>query len=152
VAQWALNKDGSGPVAVEVLKATEPYRGGDGYDTHPEFQVQYTYDDGAKVIAMSGGGTDAGALGNKDGQVPRRGGGKALTVGPDENGVLFLGEGGGLFVSRGAILASDAKILAEPLKDGPNVYDGRPTNHVQNFVDCMRSRKQPISGAVVGAS
>ena len=155
IAQWALNKDSSGPVAVEVLKATEPYKGGDGYNCHPSFHVQYSYDNGAKVIAMNGGGTDMGAkLVDKDGKTPdQRFGpnkGKPMQVGPDENGVLFLGENGTIFVGRGALLASHAKILSEPPKEDPKVYESRPTNHVQNFVDCVKSRKQPICNPTVG--
>ena len=144
IAQWALGKDGSGPIAVEVLKASEPYKGGDGYNCHPSFQIQYTYDNGTKVLAMSGGGTSARDLVNKDGMAPNR------SVGPNENGVLIQGESGTIFVSRGTLLASDAKILAEPLKEDPKVYDGRPTNHMQNFVDCVKSRKQPICNATIG--
>ena len=137
---------------MEVIKASEPYNGGDGYNCHPSFQVQYTYDDGTRVIAMSGGGTDLESkLVDKDGKVPEQrfgpNRGRPMRVGPEENGVLFLGEEGTLFVSRGTILASDAKILSEPLKDDPKVYDGRPTNQMQNFVDCVKSRKPPIANA-----
>ncbi|MHB1426953.1 MAG: Gfo/Idh/MocA family protein [Gemmataceae bacterium] len=154
IAQWALNKDGSGPIAVECLKADKPYEGGDGYNCHHTFQVQYTYDNGAKVIAMSGGGTNMeGKLVNKDGKNERRfrdGRVGPIKVGANENGVLLLGENGSIFVSRGELFASDGKILSEPLKDAPQVYDGRPTNHMQNFVDCVKSRKTPICGVVVG--
>ncbi len=150
IAQWALNKDGSGPVAVEVLKAAAPYKGGDGYNCHPTFQVQYTYDNGAKVIAMSGGGSSPGKLVDKDGKPPKRRNGTEMTIGPNDNGVLILGESGTIFVSRGSLLASDARILAEPLKDDPMVYEGRPTNQMQNFVDCVKSRRQPICNATVG--
>jgi predicted dehydrogenase len=142
IAQWALNEDGSGPVAVEVLKAAEPYKGDDGYNCHPSFQVQYTYGSGAKVIAMSGGGTGVKGLVDKDGKPANR------PVGSDENGVLIQGENGAIFVSRGRVLASDARIFSEPLKDDPKVW---PTNHMQNFVDCVRSRKQPICNVTVGA-
>ncbi|HEY7425046.1 MAG TPA: Gfo/Idh/MocA family oxidoreductase [Gemmataceae bacterium] len=142
IAQWALGKDGSGPVAVEVLKAEEPYKGGDGYNCHPKFQLQYTYDNGTKVIAMSGGGTDAGELADKEGKKKR--------VDANKNGVLIQGEGGTIFVGRSDLLASDAKILSEPLKEDPKVYEGRPTNHMQNFVDCVKSRKAPICDVVVG--
>jgi predicted dehydrogenase len=155
IAQWALNKDGSGPLAVECLKADKPYDGGDGYNCHHTFHVQYTYDNGTKVIAMSGGGTDMGdKLVNKDGKAERsfRGRTAPLRVGPSSNGALFLGENGVIFVSRDTLVASDAKILSEPLKDDPKVYDARPTNHMQNFVDCVKSRKTPICDVMVGSS
>src|SRR5207245_2511962 len=107
----------------------------------------YTYDGDVKVIAMSGGGTEVKGLVNAKGESTRKQKGQDVPIGrisPDENGALIQGESGTVFVGRGMLLASDAKILAEPFKEDPMVYDYRPTNHMQNFVDCVKSRKQPI--------
>lgn len=126
IAQWCLGMDGNGPVAVEVIKAEKPYQGKDGYNCHPSFDIQYTYANGVKVFAQSDG----------------------------DNGVKIHGEDGKwIFVSRGTIAASDKKILEEPLKtDAIQLYDSRPTNHMANFIDCVRSRKKPICDVEIGAS
>ncbi len=152
-AQWALDMDGSGPVAVEVVEASPPYAGGDGYNCHEHFKVKYTYENGTEMFVLSRGGMSPGSLVDKDGKPPRTRDGRERTIDGSENGVLFIGEKGTLFVSRGDLLASDAAILTEPLgPDAVQVYRSRPTNHMQDFVDAVRSREQPICSARVGAS
>lgn len=141
IAQWALGMDGSGPTAVECVKATEPYSKGDGYNCHENFSVKYTYANGAEVFAMSGGGSEADLF---------KADGKAKKVGKDENGLLIVGETGKVFVSRGEIAASDAKILSDPLETDPKLYPTRPTDHMGNFIDCVASREKPIANATVG--
>jgi hypothetical protein len=74
-----------------------------------------------------------------------------FVVNGDTNGVLMVGDEGAIFVSREVIYASDKKIIAEPLKQGQvELYPSRPTNHMQNFIDCVRSREQPICNPTVG--
>ncbi len=168
IAQWALGMDDSGPIGVEMLKATAPYSKGDGYNCHENFQVKYTYANGAEVVAMSGGGTDVKGLVRADGKPVTKkvkkkikgddGETKETTVdvpvefiSGDENGVMIFGENGTVFVSRGLLLASDAKILSEPLgKDDPMLYPTRPTDHMGNFLDCVKTRQQPICHVGVG--
>lgn len=92
-----------------------------GYNTATDFQVTYTYPGDIPVIAMHEG----------------------------ENGVRFEGEGGWIFVSRGKIEASNEAILKEPLSPGATrLYESN--DHHQNFVDCVRSRKETICPAEVG--
>ena len=167
IAQWALGMDGSGPVAVKAVEAAAPLKSGDGYNCHPTFKVEYTYANGAKVYAMDGRGTKVEGLVRGDGSAPSRKLRRKLdvegkqveftadvpldTVSGDENGVMIFGETGTVFVSRGQLLASDAKILSEPFKDDPMLYPSRPTNHMGNFLDCVKSREKPIADVTVGA-
>jgi len=151
IAQWCLGMDGSGPVAVEAVEAKEPHKGGDGYNTHPQFKVKYTYANGSEVIATDGRGMKVPGLVNKDGN-PRKGrdGKEIAELSGDENGVLIVGEKGTVFVSRGFIVASDAKILSEEIKDMKPLYPKRPTSHMQNFIECVKDRTAPIADPVVG--
>jgi len=157
IAQWCLGKDGSGPTGVEVVAADKPYSKGDGYNCHPTFKVKYTYDTGTEVFALSGGGVGTGStvkgLVTAKGEPRKDRGGKTHDVlNGGENGVLVVGENGTLFVSRGFIVASDPKILSVPLgKDDPKLYPSRPTNHMGNFLDCVKTRETPIAGVDVGA-
>ncbi|MHC4416892.1 MAG: Gfo/Idh/MocA family protein [Planctomycetota bacterium] len=61
-----------------------------------------------------------------------------------ENGVKFEGEEGRIFVNRGRIEAEPRNLLTSRI--GPNeqhLY--RSTDHRQNFLDCVRSRREPVA-------
>jgi predicted dehydrogenase len=150
IAQWCLGMDGNGPVEVECLEAEKPHAGGDGYNCHPTFKVQYTYGNGVKVIAMDGRGKGVKGMVTKDGNPVKDRDGKPKEIGPSDNGLMIFGESGTVFVGRGILVASDAKIINEPIKDMPALYPTRPTNHIQNFLDCLKTRKEPICGPMVG--
>ncbi len=152
IAQWCLGKDGSGPTGVERVAAKEPHHGTDGYNTHPTFKVRYTYPEGSEVFAMSGGGTKVDGLVDAKGEKRKNREGKEIDgIDGNENGLLIVGEEGTIFVSRGFIVANDAKILSAPIKDDPKLYPTRPTDHMGNFLDCVKTRQKPICDVTVGA-
>ena len=129
IAQWALGRDGSGPVAVTAT-GTPPARESNAYSCHPDYEITYTYDDGVKLIARGR---------NND---------------RSDRSIKFLGENGRwIFVVRNKIEASDPKLLEEPLPVGAApLYPSRPTDHMGNFLDCVKSRQKPICDVTVGAS
>lgn len=152
IAQWMLGMDGSGPSGVEVLEAAKPYDKGDGYNCHPTFKILYSYANGSKVEVSHGAGSTADGLVDAKGEQRKDRAGKAIPgVDGGENGLLVIGEKGKIFVSRGLLLASEQAILSEPLKKNPMLYPTRPTNHMGNFLDCIKSRQTPICGVEVGA-
>ena len=74
-----------------------------------------------------------------------------------EHGVAFHGSEGTLIVDTGGWevtpAAKDKKTAAEkpalPAEKHPSKGDGRPA-HVRNFLDCVRSRKQPVENLELG--
>lgn len=64
-------------------------------------------------------------------------------------GVRFEGDRGFIFVQRGKIEASDREILKQEIGDDEiKLYVSN--NHMRNFLECMRSRKEPIAPVEVG--
>ena len=122
IAQWGLGMDGSGPVAIEA-EGTEPSKDPNAYNVHPTFKITYTYATGAKLICSNTTLPDSADAKEKG----------------HDNGVLFLGEDGKwIFVNRGMIVASDKKLIDEPLPADAIRLQDTHNDHMGNFLDAVR--------------
>jgi len=128
IACWALGATDTGPSRIEPLEYTLPvaYKDGhplvdDRYNAATKFRIRAAMPRDVEMIITSEG----------------------------DNGILFEGTEGRFFVNRGKITGAPVEALKDhPLPDGAieAVYGGPVSaNHTANFVDAMRSRKQPIS-------
>lgn len=71
---------------------------------------------------------------------------------PGAQGIKFIGDKGWLKVARGYIECSDPSLLPkEEKKIGKGEYEVS-SPHMQNFIDCVRSRQNPIAPVEVGCS
>jgi predicted dehydrogenase len=137
IALWGIGLERSGPTTIEGRQLIDPIPG--GYTTPSQYRIRYTYANGVEHICQSvrnenGGGGQTGA---------------PLAEGEMPNGVKFIGENGWIFVTRGKIQASDPELLQKPLgPDATKLYVSN--NHMGNFVECLRTRKQAICDAEIG--
>ena len=118
IATWAIGADPSGPISVEG-QAKHP-NVPNGYNTATEFLVTCKYKDGTDLIIRH----------------------------DTENGITFEGDKGTFFVSRGSLTGKPVEELKDhTLPEGAveKLYGGKPTGHMANFFQCVKSRKQPIS-------
>jgi hypothetical protein len=93
------------------------------YEVPRESEITYTYRSGVKVYCNQG---------------------------PDrKNGTEFEGEQGVIYVNRGKLESTPAEILSKPLTDEDvRLYESR--NHLDNWYECIKSRKTPICDVEVG--
>lgn len=133
IVQWALDMDHSGPRYIEGRAK----RAKGMFNTFSDFEFTLTYENGAQLVISSDPGFD----------------------------MRFYGEKGEMFLNRAAIRTNPAEILDE--KPGPNdlrfVPEGKQAyanegesyhvstfDHIQNWVDCIKTRETPIVPAEIG--
>jgi hypothetical protein len=69
----------------------------------------------------------------------------------DPRGLKFIGPEGSIFIHihGGRLEADPASILEEKIGDG-EIALGRSPGHYRNFLDCIKSREQPLAHAEIG--
>ena len=122
IAQWGLGTDQSGPV--EITPGEVVYNAEKLFETPQKFDVQFKYADGTLLLCSSGTGKDKG-------------------------GTRFEGEKGMIFVSRGALESEPKEVLQAPL-DEHSVRLYASSDHHQNWIECIKSRKDPICNIEIG--
>src|SRR5262249_25687153 len=106
-----------------------------GFTAASEYEVTYEYPGAVKLVCNS---TAANAWN-----------GAVVDPKGQQHGVRFEGDGGWIFVTRGKIEASDPELLPAPLPaSSRRLYVS--DNHMKNFIDCVRSRQQPIADVEIG--
>ena len=128
IATWAMDKTTTGPVSIDPVMIKHPVVFKDGfptddsqYNTATEFLIKTKFADGLELDIRHDG----------------------------DNGILFEGSEGRLFVNRGRLSGKAVdELQSKPLPDGAleHVYKDRPlVNHFQNFFEAVVARKEPIS-------
>ena len=128
IATWALGASDTGPSKVTPVEYTLPvaYKDGyplvaDQYNAATKFRIRVDMPNDVEMIITSEG----------------------------DNGILFEGTEGRFFVNRGKMTGKPVEDLKDnPLPEGAveQVYGGPVSaNHTANFIEGMKSRKQPIS-------
>lgn len=131
IAYWAIGQ--LAPREVTSRALVQPIPG--GYDAFSEYEVAYTYADGIKLNIFT----------TRDDSIY---GGKIKADG-QRNGIRFEGTAGWIWINRDGIKASEPELLKTPLPENAvRLYSS--SNHMQNFFDCVRSRKAPICDVETG--
>ncbi len=131
IAQWALQEDalGKGPVSIDGSDSQHPVPFNDGYPTQDDsyntshdFAVKCLFPSGVEMVVTSRG----------------------------DNGILFEGEKGKMFVNRGKITGTPIDEAWDKDSYGDEdvmaLYKGKPfEGHKNNFFRCIREGGQPVS-------
>jgi predicted dehydrogenase len=121
IAQWGLGTEYTGPVEVNPIYAEFPKTG--IWNAATRYRIECTYANGVKMI-----------LQNAEGQ--------------HRMGAKWIGTDGWVWVDRGGFETSPKGLMKDKIRPGEiNLYNS--TNHIGNFLDCVKSRRLTITPAEV---
>jgi len=119
IVQWALGMDGSGPVEID---GTGTFAQHGLHDQPLTWDVDIRYTSGVTV--------------------------HLTTVEPPDPYILFIGDKGFISITRKGVKAEPENVLDSEI--GENEWHARTSNdHRQNFLDCLRTREEPVAPAEV---
>ncbi len=120
IAHWGLGLDRTGPVEIEG-RGVYPRNG--NYNTPVEYKIRCKYANGIEITVMN------------EKTIPR--------------GTKWYGEKGWIHVNRQGLTAGPQSVLDEKIgPDEIHLYESR--DHAQNFIDCIKSRKETVAPAEIG--
>jgi len=126
--QWALGMDESGPVEVWVEGEkfnpptyTAPESRARGDKICSSPMIYYRYANGVTVKLDNG----------------------------NPGGAIFVGEKGKIEIFRNRVTSSPAGLAKEPITDA-EIHLSKSDNHLQNWLDCIRSRQRPVADVEIG--
>jgi len=138
IAQWGLGFERTGPVKI---KAEGERRKNDIFNVPYKYEIDCEYENGVEM-----------KIANKSEFLKRKGKGwderdkKKTNIGM---GAVWFGEEGWIHVNRSGLWASDPKFLEVKFTDN-DIRLYRSRNHHQNFIECVRSRKETVAPAEIG--
>ena len=153
IAHWGMDCERTGPIAVEARGLFPNQEGPQFYNTPDRFFSRMTYANGIDVLffASLNRRKRYGDVGEHEETPPAKLDwlfGKNV---PDEvkkynrDGILFIGDRGKVFVNRGGVYGKPVEELKEHPLPG-NAWRASPSHdHMANFFDCVKSRKQPCA-------
>lgn len=122
IAQWALDMDASGPIAVEG-SGVYPTTG--IFDNAASVNVTVTYPDGTPLHI------------------------RTRTDGVFDGNIRFFGERGWIDASRDRVTASTPELISDPLPSNAELVEESHDHH-DNFFEAIRTRKNPIADVGIG--
>ena len=138
IAQWGLGLEHTGPVEVEGIGK---YHENDMFNVPIAWDINYKYENGIELNVA-----------NRSKFIRERKGKKGWMREKEPQigmGAVWYGENGWLQVNRSGIWAENKEILNHEIGSGDIKLYNSP-GHYKDFINCVKSRKDPIAPAEVG--